>query len=620
MDIEHADGVSAVIEDLPLGTYTLKEEPGLGYDILSMTGKEGNFSYDEETQSATIVIASGNTQIRALVVNTVSEPTPGVYPGESVTNHIGTALPIKLTVDYAHGDINDTSAVSYTFKESDFANMTLWYDDGTYRDFTGMYKQDADGTITKLSEDRLKFDEVTLSPSTITNERNTTDSGSKVKVYAYHTEKGKKLSDTFDVGVNLAPVYKFTIVFHGNESTIGGADTNSVRFAYNDAKGANEIISGIYRLPDEHEGWAFAGWNTASDESGVNYDSLTALNELGAAKSETNRIDLYAHWTTLVTFNANGGVLSGGVSSAETAVNGLASGDIAYTVNQVVTTGLTGSKANYQFVSWNTMPDGTGTNLLNFGKVREPVTFYAIYYQSEYDYTGSEQTFTAPVDGWYKVQLWGAKGGNDSCTGGNGAYVTGEVHVTAGTKLYVYVGDAGQSWANGYGAGYNGGGLPGTSGASGSGGGATDIRTQPGAWTKTLSSRIAVAAGGGGGGWHGYGGYGGALNGGDGSPGGSGGGQSSGGGSFGVGGMPSSDGGGGGGGWYGGGGGYGDTGGGGGSSYLVGYPGCAASSTGYVFRNGEMIAGNQRMPSPSGGTEVGHSGACHASIRLISLD
>ena len=255
-----------------------------------------------------------------------------------------------------------------------------------------------------------------------------------------------------------------------------------------------------------------------------------------------------------------------------------------------------------------------------------PVTFYAIYYQSEYYYTGTVQTFIAPVNGWYKVQLWGAQGGYDSPgtgQGGKGAYVGGEVHVNAGTKLYVYVGAPGANSTTGTGAGYNGGANSGGEhGYSGSGGGATDIRISSGDWTDGLGSRIAVAAGGGGGGCNGNGGYGGALTGGNGQPGGSGGGQNYGGNKarFGVGGTPSPDGGGGGGGWYGGGAGDGDTGGGGGSSYLSGFSGCTNSYTGYVFRNPQMIAGNQQMPAPNGGTETGHSGACRARIQLIEID
>ena len=228
---------------------------------------------------------------------------------------------------------------------------------------------------------------------------------------------------------------------------------------------------------------------------------MDALNAIGADTGIAS-LTLYANWKTNVTFDANGGTLAGGTTDAEKALAGKASGTIPYNVNQTIATGLTGNRKNYTYVLWNTKPDGTGTNIEDYGKVTGPVTFYAIYYQSEYYYTGTEQVFHTPVDGWYKVQLWGAKGGNDECGGGKGAYVSGEVHVSAGTKLYVYVGAPGANSTHGTGAGYNGGGNSGASsgGSSGSGGGATDIRTSSGNWTEGLSSRIAVAAGGGGGG------------------------------------------------------------------------------------------------------------------------
>ena len=91
----------------------------------------------------------------------------------------------------------------------------------------------------------------------------------------------------------------------------------------------------------------------------------------------------------------------------------------------------------------------------------EPVTFYAIYYQSEYNYTGTVQTFTAPVDGWYKVQLWGAAGGVDDAmetdglyhVGGKGGYVEAEIKLTKGQIIYTYIGCPGKDNATASGAG-----------------------------------------------------------------------------------------------------------------------------------------------------------------------
>ena len=48
-----------------------------------------------------------------------------------------------------------------------------------------------------------------------------------------------------------------------------------------------------------------------------------------------------------------------------------------------------------------------------------------------FDYTGSEQEFKVPYTGTYKVELWGAQGGDAKCNvsgtvGGYGAYSIGE--------------------------------------------------------------------------------------------------------------------------------------------------------------------------------------------------
>ena len=43
-----------------------------------------------------------------------------------------------------------------------------------------------------------------------------------------------------------------------------------------------------------------------------------------------------------------------------------------------------------------------------------------------FDYTGSEQTFTVPCDGEYKLETWGAQGGSTgTCTGSYGEYSRG---------------------------------------------------------------------------------------------------------------------------------------------------------------------------------------------------
>ena len=265
------------------------------------------------------------------------------------------------------------------------------------------------------------------------------------------------------------------------------------------------------------------------------------------------------------------------------------------------------------------------------------------------------QTFTAPISTSYKIECWGARSGNESFFPCYGAYTSGNISFSKDFEVYIYVGERGYSFSTEQRASYNGGGA-GTSGFPGdtnnyTGGGATDVRLTSGIWSdfNSLKSRIIVAAGGGGV-VHGYGdipGAAGGLTSNDsrhycegffiaiGAS------QTSGY-KFGIG--ASSDRTGGGGGYYGG-----NmtsifehterrdhcaaT---GGSSFISGYTGCDAISesstedniihtgqpnhySSYVFTNPVMIDGGSTMPSPSGGTETGHSGNGYCIITWQQL-
>lgn len=124
------------------------------------------------------------------------------------------------------------------------------------------------------------------------------------------------------------------------------------------------------------------------------------------------------------------------------------------------------------------------------------------FVDSEYNYTYNDSyyTFNVPVNGTYKIEVWGANGNSSNIgIGGKGAYVSGELKLSNQEKLYIYVGGAG----NGDNGGYNGGGSITTNQSSlngAAGGGASDIRLVGGNWDSIdgLRSRIMVAAGGGG--------------------------------------------------------------------------------------------------------------------------
>ena len=286
-----------------------------------------------------------------------------------------------------------------------------------------------------------------------------------------------------------------------------------------------------------------------------------------------------------------------------------------------------------------------------------------------FGYTGAVQSVTLPK-GTYKLECWGAQGGNSNQSngtygnGGKGGYSTGILNVSTNTTIYITVGGQGQNGAlnTRTAGGFNGGGDgygTNNSGVGGGGGGASDISLMHPVFsqssyfinkirdTNSLLSRIIVAGGGGSAGYDvsnnaANGGAGGGTTGQDGlsnrvyhSTGGK---QTT----FGTGGSseesnrysvqakfgcgasasnstdvaP-----GGGGGWYGGGLHCDSAGGGSGyvytSSTASNYPsGCLLNSS-YYLTDAKTIAGNNSFVSPTGSSETGHSGNGYCRITVI---
>ncbi|PEN67744.1 hypothetical protein CN545_18230 [Bacillus toyonensis] len=240
----------------------------------------------------------------------------------------------------------------------------------------------------------------------------------------------------------------------------------------------------------------------------------------------------------------------------------------------------------------------------------------------DFQYTGNVQSFTVPYTGTYKLTTWGAQGGDNSFEtfpgnsdqGGLGGYAEGEVSLTKGETIYVVVGGQGENAVNDENkGGYNGGGD--SSWGSG-GGGATHIATVDGllASLSNNTSAILIVAGGGGGVAGGGksdrdGGYAGGPSYGNNKMA-----TQTNGYSFGQGEPVSIEGfysGGGGGGWYGG---YYGT-----EKIFKSYGGGGSSYIGGAF-DGETIAGNQSIPSPSGETKTGNTGNGYARITYKKPD
>ena len=268
--------------------------------------------------------------------------------------------------------------------------------------------------------------------------------------------------------------------------------------------------------------------------------------------------------TTTATFNTPGNLYVYAILSPApadpacrpfkaTQINVLATPDVNSVANQTVCSGgataavnFTGSVAGTTYSWTNSNPaiglaaSGTG-NIASFTATNytnapvtatvtvTPVNATPSFTTQTFNYTGAAQTWTVPAGvNSIRIKAWGAGGADGIFSGkpglgGLGGYSEGDLAVTPGQQISLYVGGAGTSSIGGTicCGGFNGGGNAmgnATSNARGGGGGASDVRIG----AATLNDRVLVA-GGGGGGCVSFsslttpvGGSGGGLNGGDG--------------------------------------------------------------------------------------------------------
>ena len=229
------------------------------------------------------------------------------------------------------------------------------------------------------------------------------------------------------------------------------------------------------------DNYGFAGWEIVSGD---------AVIEGSILKLGTKNSTIIANWTgTPVKLSVD---LDGGVS------------DVTFK-NEYYTKILldlgTPEKQNHMFIGWEIISGDAvlSGNKLVFGHEDVSVKAKWLKVIEEFAYTGSEQTFTAPLSGYYKLEVWGAQGGtyNTSYYGGYGGYSTGIIYLSKNDELKIYVGGTALSSDGGYNGGGTGASIVGISG----GGGATHIATSSGLLSdleNSINSILIVAGGGGG--------------------------------------------------------------------------------------------------------------------------
>lgn len=161
----------------------------------------------------------------------------------------------------------------------------------------------------------------------------------------------------------------YTIKFNGNGATSGS--TASMSMTYDVAK--NLTANGFKKT-----GYIFDGWNTNSSGTGTNYTDKQSVKNLTSTNGGT--VTLYAKWkpiTYTIKFDGNGA--TGGSTDSMSMIY-----DVA---KNLTDNGF--KRTSYNFIGWNTKPDGSGTDYSNKQSVKNLSTTngatITLYAQWEYD-------------------------------------------------------------------------------------------------------------------------------------------------------------------------------------------------------------------------------------------
>ena len=251
-------------------------------------------------------------------------------------------------------------------------------------------------------------------------------------------------------------------------------------------------------------GYTFAGW------SGTDLSSPSTSVSVPTGSHDERTYT--ANWTPVnyaISYNLNGGSVS-------------PANPTSYNIETASFTLRNPTRSGYNFTGWSgTGLSGSANKTVTIAQGSTGARSYTANWVSactfaskDFSYTGGVQSFTVPCDGTYKLEVYGAQGGNTavyansySGKGGAGGYAKGNVTLNKGAVLYVVVGGQGSATptsgaGGGTNGGYNGGGgvsnWNGDSSFVAGGGGCTHISTVNGVLSTTKSALIIAGGGGGG--------------------------------------------------------------------------------------------------------------------------
>jgi uncharacterized repeat protein (TIGR02543 family) len=157
----------------------------------------------------------------------------------------------------------------------------------------------------------------------------------------------------------------YSVNYNANDAAGGSAPVDTTRYEAGQTVTVPGNTGNLTKT-----GYAFAGWNTQANGSGITYTQGQTFS-MGAID-----LTLYAKWTSNPTYTIH---YDGNAASAGTVPVDATHYEAGQTVTVADNTGNL-EKTNYGFVGWNTQPNGSGTAFAagaTFTMESENVTLYA---------------------------------------------------------------------------------------------------------------------------------------------------------------------------------------------------------------------------------------------------
>ena len=291
--------------------------------------------------------------------------------------------PHLLTVYYATGTGDSSLKISSSYKLlSDFANYSSSYIRNSSDNF---FTQNVyyDNTLTLMngagSGFKMTRDYYTFSKWQKNGTTSYFDGGSTHKASALNSAVATGNADVTFTAVWTPKPYKITYNLNGGK--IGSSTTNPVQnYTYETDVYIGNYSSGAtaYATPSR-DGYDFGGWKYTGTTLGYWSNNAVYTNRYHKGQWEHGDITLYAQWskkTYTVTYNANGGT---GAPANQTKTYGV---DLTLSSTKPTRDG-------YDFVSWNTKSDGSGTTYKSGAKytANANLTLYAQWSKKTYTVT-----------------------------------------------------------------------------------------------------------------------------------------------------------------------------------------------------------------------------------------